>query len=161
MKLLILDVDGVLTDGRKAYDLQGIMLFKHFYDKDFTAIERYKGDGVYVAWLSADKRVNEELAKTRDIDFWYGRLEEGENGLIDKSIILPKMLSHYNVDTKEVTYVGDDIYDLSIMIAIQKNGGQIFCPEDAAIEVKKLCNSALPVKGGCGVVQYLYESGHK
>ena len=40
IKLLILDVDGVLTDGKKVYGKEGTGLYKTFCDKDFTAIKR-------------------------------------------------------------------------------------------------------------------------
>lgn len=160
MKLLILDVDGVLTNGTKAYNLDGEMVYKSFYDKDFTAIERFKEDGIKVCWLSADKRVNEKLAESRDIDFWYGRLEDGENGHIDKSQILPKMLAQYEVNLSDVWYVGDDIYDLSIMEVVKNGGGRIFCPLDAAIEVLHI-SQIIPVNGGEGIVKYLYDGASR
>ena len=49
-KLLILDVDGVLTTGCKTYDLEGNVISKEFNDKDFTAIKRFKEKGLKVCF---------------------------------------------------------------------------------------------------------------
>ena len=61
--LLILDVDGVLTNGTKVYDIDGNVVHKVFNDRDFTAIKRFKEEGVNVFFLSGDKKFNEEIAK--------------------------------------------------------------------------------------------------
>lgn len=50
IKLAILDIDGVLTDGRKYYGLDGIPFAKTYCDKDFTAIKRMRGAGVKVCF---------------------------------------------------------------------------------------------------------------
>lgn len=50
IKLLILDVDGVLTNGKKYYGENGLGRLKNFCDKDFTAIKRIKAAGVNVCF---------------------------------------------------------------------------------------------------------------
>ena len=55
--LLILDVDGVLTDGRKYYDVSGKGVLKTFCDRDFTAIKKFKANGWDVVFLSGDPNV--------------------------------------------------------------------------------------------------------
>jgi 3-deoxy-D-manno-octulosonate 8-phosphate phosphatase (KDO 8-P phosphatase) len=65
VKLLILDVDGVLTDGRKYYDSSGLATHKTFCDKDFTAIKKFKSIGCEVIFLSGDKNINEKIAENR------------------------------------------------------------------------------------------------
>ena len=52
IKLAILDVDGVLTDGKKTYDNTGLCIYKTFCDKDFTAIKKLKALGISVCFLS-------------------------------------------------------------------------------------------------------------
>ena len=54
IKLLILDVDGVLTDGKKYYDNTGLAKYKTFCDKDFSAIKKFKSAGVEVIFLSGE-----------------------------------------------------------------------------------------------------------
>ena len=56
-KLVLLDVDGVLTDGRKGYALDGSVAYKQFCDRDFTAIKRFQEAGILVALISGDKRI--------------------------------------------------------------------------------------------------------
>ena len=68
IKLLILDVDGIMTDGVKYYDKEGVVKLKTFCDKDWTAIKRFKSIGIQVLFLTGDP-FNEAIAKNRNIDF--------------------------------------------------------------------------------------------
>ena len=54
LKLVILDIDGVMTDGKKFYDKNGDVLCKQYNDKDFTAIKRFMATGIDVCFLSGD-----------------------------------------------------------------------------------------------------------
>ena len=63
--LLVLDIDGVMTDGTKAYGRNGRAFSKRYCDRDFTAIKRFKAAGVEVVFLSGDKSVNEAMARRR------------------------------------------------------------------------------------------------
>ena len=54
IKLILLDIDGVMTDGRKYYDKEGTVRLKTFCDKDWTAIKRFRALGIQVAFLSGD-----------------------------------------------------------------------------------------------------------
>ena len=65
IKLLILDVDGVLTDGKKYYDSKGKVVMKTFCDKDWTAIKRFKALGVQVVFLTGDP-FNTKIASQRN-----------------------------------------------------------------------------------------------
>lgn len=131
-KLLVLDVDGVLTDGTKIYGPNGTVAGKRFCDKDFTGIKKFQMDGWKVCWLSADRHINEAIAKDRGIDFWYSRAEDGT---IDKASWLDRLIVHYNVTAVNTVYVGDDLFDLPPMHFLVKRGGQIFCPINAALPV--------------------------
>lgn len=126
--LLILDCDGVLTDGTKTYDLAGYVISKNFCDKDFTAIKKFKAVGVEVIWLSGDTQVNQEVARKRNIDFYCSR------GFDDKVDLLPIFQEKYGASPDRMAYVGDDIFDYSIMA----NVGWPFCVFDADPTVKEL-----------------------
>ena len=54
LKLLILDIDGVLTDGTKVYDVDHKPVYKKFMCKDITAIKRFIAAGVKVIMISGD-----------------------------------------------------------------------------------------------------------
>ena len=66
IKLLILDVDGVLTDGKKYYNRDGKVEMKTFCDKDWTAIKRFRALGINVIFLTGDP-FNENIAYHRNI----------------------------------------------------------------------------------------------
>lgn len=141
IKLLILDIDGVMTDGTKLYNLEGKVVAKSFNDKDFTAIKILKNVGIEVCFLSGDDRVNKKIAEDRHIDFYYTR---------DKKEYLKFLIDQYSVKLEEIAFVGDDYYDIEIM----DNVGNSFCPEDSPSYVKEHC-VVLNKKGGEGVVTEL------
>jgi len=149
-KLLILDIDGVMTDGTKTYGLLGEVLSKKYCDLDFTAIKRFKSAGIKVCFLSGDTTVNEEMAESRKIDFFHAR---ADNGNIDKSDFVNKLTNHYGVHKSEMAYVGDDYYDLSIIESLKFT----YCPSTANGCIKERCSRVLDSPGGHGVVAELYE----
>tara|TARA_R110000824_G_scaffold283710_1_gene472106 strand:- start:35 stop:502 length:468 start_codon:yes stop_codon:yes gene_type:complete len=149
-KLLILDIDGVLTDGRKAYDLNGDVIHKTFNDKDFTAIKRFIHRNVQVCLLSADDRVNRAIAKSRKLKFYYTR----ELHVNDKEELLNFIKKSYSVSENEIIYVGDDIPDLNIITRLTHT----YCPSDAVLSIKQAAKEVLNSKGGAGVIAELYEN---
>ncbi len=152
-KLLILDVDGVLTDGTKYYGIDGCTPYKRFHDLDFTAIKCFQSKGCKVCWLSADANVNEKVAEDRGIDFHNSR---NADGTINKVEWLSKLLLLYGIDDDAVAYVGDDLFDIPIMKAVQLMGGTAYCPNTAAPQVQEIVTEILPRRGGDGVVMELF-----
>lgn len=73
IKLLVLDVDGILTDGKKYYGIDGIPFAKTFCDKDWTSIKRFQALGIPVVFLSGDTRINESVAKNRNIPIYLDK----------------------------------------------------------------------------------------
>jgi len=145
IKLLILDVDGVMSDGKKYYDNTGFAVYKTFCDKDFTAIKKFRASGCKVIFLSGDKNVNESVANNRNIDFYNSRGK-------CKTEFIDKILETYNVSINEVAFVGDDIFDIPLM----KMVGYKYCPNDAVKELKKIC-SILDNNGGNNCINELYD----
>jgi len=147
--LIVLDVDGVLTDGKKYYDNTGKGIYKTFNDKDFTAIKQFKANGWDIVFLSGDTNVNEAVANNRNIDFFNNR---DSGGMVDKATYIPKFETRYNVESLDMVYVGDDVFDINIMNQV----GYSFCPSDSPNSVKKVAID-LEVKGGEGVIVKLFE----
>ena len=154
-KLIILDVDGVLTDGTKIYDINGNTIAKRFCDQDFSAIKKFVDNNCIVCWLSADKDVNESIAKNRDIPFWYSRLPDGS---IDKVGWLYFLIRHYAVSITDVIYVGDDLFDIPIINEINVHGGFTYCPQNAVKGVREVVSCVCQAKGGEAIVMEIYES---
>lgn len=146
--LLIIDIDGVMTNGKKIYKEDGSVLAKEYADKDFTAIKRFKNAGINICFLSGDKTINEKMAKNRDIDFFYARLP---NGNIDKSVFLHDLKEKYA--SEKVAYVGDDYYDITIIESVDYS----FCPADACQDVIDISDYILETEAGNGVIAEIFD----
>lgn len=139
IKLIVLDIDGVMTNGKKIYSKNGVVTGKEYNDKDFSAINTLKGLGYDVIFLSGDTRINDSMAKDRKIEIYYSR---------NKLEKLDEILQFYGLTEKEVLYVGDDIPDLPVLDVV----GVSVCPYDAPNYVKRVVDCVTPSKGGEGVV---------
>jgi 3-deoxy-D-manno-octulosonate 8-phosphate phosphatase (KDO 8-P phosphatase) len=148
IKLILLDVDGVMTDGRKYYDKEGAVRFKTFCDKDWTAIKRFRALGIEVAFLSGDG-FNANIANNRNLPFYLNR-SNGKHS--DKSEYLNEICEDFKVTPEEIVYVGDDIFD----VRIAREVGHAFCPSDASIEMINVCEM-LSQRAGDNVVMSLFE----
>lgn len=149
IKLLILDIDGIMTDGTKTYNLNGIGIAKNFCDKDWTAIKRFKAIGVEVMFLTGDI-FNIPIAKNRQIDCIVNR-KNGNH--VCKSEFLPEIMEKYKVTKEEIVYFGDDLFDIGIMNEVEF----AYCPKDAPKIVKYHCNDVIEVNGGKNAVSVLFE----
>ena len=150
VKLLLLDIDGVMTDGTKAYNTAGEVISKSFCDLDFTAIKRFKQHGYEPIFISGDKRVNEAMAHSRKITFIYSKDNKGK---IDKSIYIDHFYEIYGIDSKDMIYIGDDVYDVGIMSLC----GEAFCPSNSPNIVKSAATTVLKSRSGQGCIAELYD----
>jgi len=146
IKLLLLDVDGVMTDGSIIYDGRGNEI-KSFYVRDGVAIKWLQAAGVEVAILSG--------RKSRPLSIRAKEL--GVQRVIQSQILkLPafeQLLAETGLSPRETAFIGDDIYDLSVL----KRVGFSACPADAVPEVKKAVDYVCKAKGGRGAVRELAE----
>lgn len=149
IKLLILDVDGILTDGKKYYDREGNVRMKTFCDKDWTAIKRFRALGIQVVFLTGDP-FNVTIAENRNIDVYVNRTSDGVHK--DKIEFLADICIEYEVAPSEVAYAGDDIFDARIMKAVYYS----FCPSDAPGELKKIATTSFGM-GGQNFVMNLFD----
>ncbi len=148
-ELLILDVDGVLTDGTKQYDQNHNVMSKKFLCKDFTAIKRFIAAGVRVVMVSGDEW-NRSMAEKRNIDFYCSR---GKDLSLDKSRYISMFADLYGTDPDKMAFVGDDYFDLSMFLALKWT----FCPSDAPDTIKDQSSCVLNNAGGQGVIVELYD----
>lgn len=143
--LLIVDIDGVMTDGTKIYDREGMVSGKRYCDLDFTAIKRFWAAGIKVCFLSGDKTVNEAMAESRKVDFFHN--PPG----VDKVDVLPGIMRRYSKEN--VAYVGDDYYDIPIMSTVPLS----FCPSSSPAPVKRAATHVVQVEAGQGVLAGIYD----
>lgn len=146
IKLLVLDVDGVLTDGKKYYGIDGMPFAKTFCDKDWTSIKRFRALGVDVVFLTGDQKINEAIGKNRNISVYLSR---GKN----KADFLDQLEQEYKCKRINMCYVGDDLFDIDIMRSV----GYALCPYDSPLLVKQCCNIVLNSVGGNNVILELFE----
>lgn len=145
MSLLIIDIDGVMTNGTKIYDISGTACGKNFCDQDFTGIKYLKFLGWKVCFLSGDKMVNQAMAHERKVDFHYCCSDTH-----DKVSFLEKLMKQYKIDNVEdVYFIGDDLYDVLLLQALPP--ANRWCPNDAADFVLDIANT-VGRNGGEGVV---------
>lgn len=143
IKLLILDVDGTLTDGGIYITDQG-QQFKKYNAKDGLGIMIAQKEGIEVGIISHSRSVEmvEKRAEMVGIKYCYvGREPKAE--------ILAQWCKENNWKQEEVAFIGDDLNDLDIMEQV----GVTACPSDAVDKVKELVDVVLAKKGGEGCVR--------
>lgn len=142
IKLLVLDIDGVLTDGRVIYDSKGEEI-KRFDVRDGHGLKLLMRAGVEVAWLSG--RISEVNRKRA--------AELGVSELAEKTLIkLPvfkEMVAKRGLEFSQVAFMGDDLIDLPPMRA----AGLALAPADAIIEVRQIAHWISNRPGGRGAVR--------
>ena len=142
IKLIGLDVDGVLTDGRVIYDSFGNET-KQFSVRDGAAIYYAGTLGFIIAIITGRKcpaveRRAEEL-----------RVQEVHQRVLRKWFCMQEIMSRHEVSASEIAYFGDDLIDLQVMTRI----GLPIAPADAAPEVKAIAGLITESCGGQGAVR--------
>lgn len=139
---MLLDVDGVLTDGRLYYDSEGERL-KVFDVRDGLGIKLLQKVGLKVGILSG--RETESLAaRARDLALDALMMDRS-----DKGPAFAEFLAREGVEPERVGFVGDDLVDLPVI----RRCGLSFAPSDAVPEVRERVDRVLESRGGWGAVR--------
>jgi 3-deoxy-D-manno-octulosonate 8-phosphate phosphatase (KDO 8-P phosphatase) len=146
ISLVVLDVDGVLTDGRLYYGPQGEAL-KVFDVRDGHGIKMLLGQGVEVAILSARAS---DIVATRARELGIRRVLQGRG---DKALGWSELLADASVPDELAGYIGDDLPDLPVLA----RAGLAATVADAREEVKAAAHWITPEPGGRGAVRALAE----
>jgi len=147
IKLLALDVDGVLTDGIISYTSTGAEI-KNFNTKDGQGIVMLTKLGVNVAIITARTST---IVQRRATDLGIQYVYQGVKNKLEQLDALKDLLGiHYD----EIAYMGDDLPDIQILEKV----GIKACPNDAVDEVKKICNFKSTKNGGFGAVRELTDA---
>jgi 3-deoxy-D-manno-octulosonate 8-phosphate phosphatase (KDO 8-P phosphatase) len=142
IKLLILDVDGVLTDGRLFFDQQGTE-YKSFHARDGHGIKLLQQTGVTIAVISG--RQSQSVA----IRMKMLGIEHVYQGFEDKRAAFVELLAKTGADAQQTAYVGDDLLDLPIMLKV----GFAIAVHDANFAVKAKADWCTSLPGGLGAVR--------
>lgn len=142
VKMLVMDVDGTLTDGRIYIGPQGEEM-KAFDVKDGYGIVRLAKEGVIPVIITGRES---EIVRARAKELGITELYQGVS---DKLSELKKVAAKYQVRPEEIAYIGDDYNDLDCI----RFCGVTACPNDALDEVKKCAEYVCARDGGRGAVR--------
>lgn len=150
IKLLLMDVDGVMTDGRlyNVPDAQGNMAeTKGFDSQDGIALQWLSWKGIKTGLISGRvSPATAERAKQTKFTYVY-------QGHIEKIPILEEILRDAKVEPGEVAYIGDDLTDIVVMRRV----GLAVATANARSEVKRQAHYVTTQPGGSGAVREVIE----
>lgn len=146
IKMILSDVDGVLTDGSITIDNAGIES-KTFNVRDGHAIRLWCKAGFQFGLLTAR---NSQIVKIRAAELGITLVRQGFS---EKLPAAKEMIEPSGLDLSEVCYIGDDLPDLPVMFAV----GLAATPADGANEVRQAADWIMTAPGGRGAVRELIE----
>ena len=138
IKMIVLDVDGTLTDGG-VYVLDSGEEMKRFHIKDGMAIARLRQQGYRFGLLSGSKSESAIQKRANDLGIEHVYVGPG-----NKQEILRDWLALVGITPEEVLYMGDDLNDITIM----QYCGVSACPADAATPVREMADIVTGRSGG-------------
>lgn len=146
IKLVVLDVDGTLTDGKLYIDNMGNEM-KAFDVKDGLAISQSIKQGIKFAIITGK---TSKIVERRGKELGIQEIIQGSWNKIED---LEKILKKYDITFDETAYIGDDLIDLKPM----KLCGFSACPKDSVNEIIEISDFVSTKNGGCGAVREILE----
>jgi len=144
--LIVLDVDGTMTDSRITYSENGDEI-KAFNVKDGLAIVSWMRLGKKVAIITGrSSKIVERRARELHIEYYY-------QGCDDKLKKLQELIGKLNISMENVAAIGDDLNDYRMLEAAQIS----FVPRDASDHVDRIASVILTQNGGNGAVREMIE----
>jgi len=146
IKVVAMDVDGVLTDGRIIMDSQGVEL-KNFDVQDGFGIVFLRKCGIKTAIISA-RASQVVFHRAQDL-----KIDKSYVGVYPKLNAYESMLKEFDVFDEEVCFIGDDLADLCVM----ERCGFSVAPANAVFEIKRIADHVTVKTGGRGAVREVIE----
>jgi 3-deoxy-D-manno-octulosonate 8-phosphate phosphatase (KDO 8-P phosphatase) len=146
IKLLVLDVDGCLSDGTLIYDANGVES-KNFNVKDGLGITTWIKIGNQVAIITGrNSSIVQKRASELSIEHLY-------QGVRDKDRVLKEIVSSLGITLNEVAAIGDDLNDYNML----RLAGKSFTPLNGVKEIKEIADTILSYNGGDGAVREMID----
>ena len=142
IKLLITDVDGVLTDGGMYYSSKGDVM-KKFHARDGMAISLLKKNGIPTILVTKEKTmIVKQWAKKMSVKKLY-------DGIVKKEQVLEKICQEFNIKPEEIAFIGDDVNDVKLLEKV----GLAVMPNDGIKQLRIICDYRCKAHGGEGVLR--------
>ncbi len=146
IKLIIFDVDGVLTDGRLIFGDDG-QEYKAFHSRDGHGMKMLQASGVAIGIITGrSSKVVEHRMRNLGIEHVY-------QGRLEKLPAFQQLIAKLELQPEQVAYVGDDVVDLPIMLRV----GLAVATADAHALVTRHAHWQTPSKGGHGAARDICE----
>jgi 3-deoxy-D-manno-octulosonate 8-phosphate phosphatase (KDO 8-P phosphatase) len=140
IKVVLTDVDGVLTDGGMYYAENGDTM-KKFHSRDGMGISLLRKNYISTVIVTKEKtKFVKKWAKKMNVDKLY-------DGIIKKEDIIDTVCSQFNVKPNQLAYIGDDVNDVGLLKLV----GLSITPSDGVSSVRKICDYVCDTEGGNGV----------
>ncbi len=151
IRVIISDLDGVLTDGGM-YTSEHGLIFKKFHTRDASAAKWLHDNGVplYIVTggsLGNNSRINDARANVMYL------AEPIMHEVYDKLEAVMEIACNLGITLDEIAYIGDDFHDITALKAVKYSA----CPNDALFPVTGLCEYVSIRDGGCGVLGHLVD----
>ena len=143
IKVVLTDVDGVLTDGGMYYTENGDVMKKfHVRDGMGTTLLRKKNIPTVIVTKENTKMVKQ----------WADKMKvKLYDGVLQKELILETICKEYHVTSEEISFIGDDVNDIELL----KKVGLSAVPNDGIEEAKKICHYVCKTNAGHGTFREL------
>lgn len=143
--MLLFDIDGVLTDGRKYIDGKNTEI-KSVALKDLDALVLFRDAGYKLGCITGeDNAFSNSFVGMSELDYV-------KVGCKEKDKVLIEIEEKFHIISSQICYIGDGKYDISLL----KKVGLAVCPHDAIQEVKNISAIILDMSGGQGCIAELY-----
>jgi len=149
VRLVVTDVDGVLTDGGVYYSERG-EAWKRFSVRDGMGVERLRLAGVETAFLTREASpIVARRAEKLQLRLCY-------LGVADKLAALPQILADAHLDVAHLAFIGDDVNDAALMAAVAERG-LAGAPADAVPSIADIAHYRCERPGGHGAFREFAE----
>ncbi len=146
IKLILSDVDGIMTDGSITIDNMGVET-KTFHVRDGLGIKLWQRSGFQFGLITAR---NSQVVKLRAAELG---IELVRQGATEKLPVARQIFEQLDIDPSEVAYIGDDLQDLPVLWEV----GLPVTVSDGVEEVKQASHWLLNASGGSGALRELCE----
>lgn len=144
IKLIISEIDGIVTEHLTAIGELNIPMFKQFNMKDFEAINLIKKNWNFI-FMSSDAAINMSLCKKRNIPFYFAERSKKE--------VYSYILNKFSLLPDNILYIGSSYSDIECL----RMSGLSMCPEDAVSQAKNASEHIIPMYSGTGILCYVYD----